>query len=102
MRRRVTNFPSETNAQFDFCSNLTPALFAVVGGGMAGDFNRGAPGPVDYGRTDNFGASRTVDYTARNDYDRSATGPMRNGGGAVATTGYGTGYTDVGYDESHW
>ncbi|XP_050460717.1 RNA-binding protein 4.1-like isoform X2 [Cataglyphis hispanica] len=73
-----------------------------VGGGMAGDFNRGAPGPVDYGRTDNFGASRTVDYTARNDYDRSATGPMRNGGGAVATTGYGTGYTDVGYDESHW
>lgn len=77
-------------------------LFAVVGGGMAGDFNRGAPGPVDYGRTDNFGASRTVDYTARNDYDRSATGPMRNGGGAVATTGYGTGYTDVGYDESHW
>ncbi|XP_012216601.1 uncharacterized protein [Linepithema humile] len=73
-----------------------------VGSGMAGDFNRGAPGPVDYGRTDNFGASRTVDYTARNDYDRSATGPMRNGGGAVATTGYGTGYTDVGYDESHW
>ncbi|KAL6255806.1 hypothetical protein P5V15_013049 [Pogonomyrmex californicus] len=73
-----------------------------VGGGMAGDFNRGAPGPVDYGRTDNFGASRTVDYTARNDYDRSAAGPMRNGGGAVATTGYGTGYTDVGYDESHW
>ncbi|XP_018315995.1 PREDICTED: RNA-binding protein 4.1-like isoform X3 [Trachymyrmex septentrionalis] len=72
-----------------------------VGGGMAGDFNRGAPGPVDYGRTDNFGASRTVDYTARNDYDRSAAGPMRNGG-AVATTGYGTGYTDVGYDESHW
>ncbi|KMQ96668.1 rna-binding protein 14 [Lasius niger] len=76
--------------------------FEIVGGGMAGDFNRGAPGPVDYGRTDNFGASRTVDYTARNDYDRSATGPMRNGGGAVATTGYGTGYTDVGYDESHW
>ncbi|EFN76369.1 RNA-binding protein 14 [Harpegnathos saltator] len=74
----------------------------VVGGGMAGDFNRGAPGPVDYGRTDNFGASRTVDYTARNDYDRSATGPMKKGGGALATTGYGTGYTDVGYDESHW
>ncbi|KAK1128081.1 hypothetical protein K0M31_003564 [Melipona bicolor] len=74
----------------------------VVGGGMTGDFNRGAPGPMDYGRTDNFGASRTVDYTARNDYDRAATGPMRNGGGAVATTGYGTGYTDVGYDESHW
>ncbi|OAD57517.1 RNA-binding protein 14 [Eufriesea mexicana] len=75
----------------------------VVGGGMTGDFNRGAPGPMDYGRTDNFGANRTVDYTARNDYDRAATGPMRNGGGAVATTGYGTtGYTDVGYDESHW
>lgn len=70
---------------------------------MTGDFNRGAPGPMDYGRTDNFGANRTVDYTARNDYDRAATGPMRNGGGAVATTGYGTtGYTDVGYDESHW
>ncbi|XP_034181311.1 uncharacterized protein LOC117604876 isoform X4 [Osmia lignaria lignaria] len=74
----------------------------VVGGGMTGDFSRGAPGPMDYGRTDNFGANRTVDYTARNDYDRTATGPMRNGGGAVATTGYGTGYTDVGYDESHW
>ncbi|XP_076639964.1 uncharacterized protein LOC143351838 isoform X7 [Colletes latitarsis] len=74
----------------------------VVGGGMTGDFNRGAPGPMDYGRTDNFGANRTVDYTARNEYDRTATGPMRNGGGAVATTGYGTGYTDVGYDESHW
>ncbi|XP_076754016.1 uncharacterized protein LOC143425250 isoform X4 [Xylocopa sonorina] len=74
----------------------------VVGGGMTGDFNRGAPGPMDYGRTDNFGANRTVDYTARNDYDRTATGPMRNGGAAVATTGYGTGYTDVGYDESHW
>ncbi|XP_076291265.1 uncharacterized protein LOC143214296 isoform X7 [Lasioglossum baleicum] len=74
----------------------------VVGGGMTGDFNRGAPGPMDYGRTDNFGANRTVDYTARNDYDRTATGPMRNGGGAVATTGYGTGYSDVGYDESHW
>lgn len=77
-------------------------IFAVVGGGMTGDFSRGAPGPMDYGRTDNFGANRTVDYTARNDYDRTATGPMRNGGGAVATTGYGTGYTDVGYDESHW
>ncbi|XP_043507446.1 spidroin-2-like isoform X6 [Frieseomelitta varia] len=86
----------------DFGARTDYGNYGVVGGGMTGDFNRGAPGPMDYGRTDNFGANRTVDYTARNDYDRAATGPMRNGGGAVATTGYGTGYTDVGYDESHW
>ncbi|XP_076375516.1 uncharacterized protein LOC117219411 isoform X5 [Megalopta genalis] len=90
---RAADFGARTDYEFPF---------AVVGGGMTGDFNRGAPGPMDYGRTDNFGANRTVDYTARNDYDRTATGPMRNGGGAVATTGYGTGYSDVGYDESHW
>lgn len=65
---------------------------------MAGDFSRGAQGPVDYGRTDSFGGGRAVDYnTSRNDYDRSAAGPMRNGGGSVATSGYGTGYSDVGY-----
>ncbi|XP_053987235.1 RNA-binding protein 4-like isoform X4 [Hylaeus anthracinus] len=77
----------------------------VVGGGMTGDFNRGAPGPMDYGRTDNFGANRTVDYTlTRSEYDRIANAPMRNGSAPpVPTTGYGTGgYTEVGYDESHW
>ena len=65
---------------------------------MASDYSRGAPGPVDYGRADNYSSGRAVDYnTSRNDYDRSAAGPMRNGGGAVAASAYGTGYTDVSY-----
>lgn len=64
---------------------------------MAGDFNRGVPSVADYGRADNFGAGRAVDpYTQRNDYDRTPAGPMRNGGGAVASGGYGSGYTDIG------
>lgn len=74
--------------------------YSVVGGGMGGDFNRGQPGPVDYGRVDNFGGGRPVDYAPRNDYDRGGAGPMRNGSGAVAATGYGTGYGDVGYDSN--
>lgn len=74
--------------------------YSGVGGGMVGDFNRGAPGPVDYGRTDTFNTGR-VDYQPRNDYDRGAAGPMRNGSGAVAAGGYGAGYSDVGY-EMYW
>ena len=85
---------------YEILFNLFAAVcdYSVVGGGMAGDFNRGAPGPVDYGRVDNFGAGRPVDYAPRNDYDRGTGGPMRNGSGAVAASGYGTGYGDVGYD----
>ncbi|XP_063973258.1 uncharacterized protein LOC135160540 isoform X3 [Diachasmimorpha longicaudata] len=67
------------------------------GGGMGGDFNRGVPGVGDYGRGDNFGSGRAADpYTQRNDYDRNAAGPMRNGGGAVSSGGYGSGYSDGG------
>ncbi|XP_024939957.1 glycine-rich cell wall structural protein 1.8 isoform X3 [Cephus cinctus] len=66
--------------------------------GARTDFGFGCDptGPVDYGRTDNFGGGRAVDYAPRNDYDRGAAGPMRNGGGGVATGGYATGYGDVG------
>lgn len=65
---------------------------------MSGDFNRGVPNVADYGRADNFGAGRAADpYAQRNDYERSASGPMRNGGGTPASGGYGTGgYSDVG------
>ncbi|XP_034945656.1 glycine-rich cell wall structural protein 1.8 isoform X2 [Chelonus insularis] len=63
--------------------------------GMGGDFNRGMPNTGDYGR-DNFGMNRNADpYSSRNDYDRNAVGPMRNGG-AVGSAGYGSGYTDIG------
>lgn len=61
--------------------------------GMGGDFNRG--GPADYGRTDSFGGARTAEYPPRSDYDRGVSGPMRNGG---ATTAYGGGFTETGYD----
>jgi hypothetical protein len=70
--------------------------YSVAGGGMAGDFNRAAPGPVDYGRTDNFAAGRADAYAPRAEYDRTAAGPMRNGSGGVAAGGYGAGYGDVG------
>lgn len=63
---------------------------------MAGDFNRAAAGPVEYGRTDNFSAGRADAYAPRAEYDRSASGPMRNGSGGVAAGGYGAGYGDVG------
>ncbi|XP_043276699.1 RNA-binding protein 4.1-like isoform X2 [Venturia canescens] len=62
---------------------------------VSSDYSRSAP--VDYGRTDSYGSGRAVDYnTSRNDYDRGSAGPMRNGG-SVAASGYGTGYSDVGY-----
>lgn len=77
-------------------SRQTVCDYSVAGGGMGGDFNRAAPGPVDYGRTDNFGATRADAYAPRGDYDRTAAGPMRNGSGGVAAGGYGTGYGDVG------
>ncbi|XP_032453458.1 RNA-binding protein 4.1 isoform X16 [Nasonia vitripennis] len=84
-------------------SGQTVCDYSVPGGGMGGDFNRAAPGPVDYGRTDNFTAGRADAYGApRAEYDRTAAGPMRNGsGGGVAAGGYGTGYGEVGYTEGY-
>lgn len=62
---------------------------------MGGDFNRAAPGPAEYGRSDNFAGGRADAYAPRADYDRNS-GPMRNGSGGVAAGGYGTGYSEVG------
>ncbi|KAL7296648.1 hypothetical protein TKK_0010066 [Trichogramma kaykai] len=65
-------------------------------GGMAAEFNRPTQGPVDYGRTENFGTGRTDAYPTRADYDRPATGPIRNGSSGVAAGAYSAGYGDVG------
>ncbi|XP_058801934.1 TATA-binding protein-associated factor 2N-like isoform X5 [Phymastichus coffea] len=91
---RTAEFGARTDyanrGEFPMCD------YSVAGGGMAGDFNRAAPGPVEYGRTDNFAAGRADAYAPRADYDRTAAGPMRNGSGGVAASGYGGGYGEVG------
>ncbi|XP_058801936.1 RNA-binding protein 4.1-like isoform X7 [Phymastichus coffea] len=96
---RTAEFGARTDyanrGEFPMCD------YSVAGGGMAGDFNRAAPGPVEYGRTDNFAAGRADAYAPRADYDRTAAGPMRNGSGGVAASGYGGGYGEVGYTEGY-